>query len=99
MKRFINNLKNKIMETFYSNSLKTNVTIINKAKARKLYNQGVEIFLQSKNMPFDNAWQSAYSIKKSNEENTFDSIVNSFIYYNCDRERGKTPRYYTISNN
>ena len=87
------------METFYSNSLKTNVAIINKAKARNLYNQGVEIFLQSKNMSFDNAWQSAYSIKKSNEADTFNAIVNSFTYYNCDSERGKTPKYYTRANN
>ena len=87
------------METFYSNYLKTKIVEISKVKAGKLYNQGAEIFLQSKNMPFDNAWQSAYSIKKSNEENTFDGIVNSYIYYNCDSERGKTPKYYTISKN
>ena len=85
------------MKTFYSNGLKANVTVINKTQARNLYNQGVEIFIQSKNMPFDNAWQNACSIKKINEDN-FDCIVNSFIYYNCDSERGKTPKYYTRAN-
>ena len=87
------------MKTFYSNNLKMDVTVINKTKARDLYSQGVEIFVQSKNMSFDNVWQSAYGIKKNNEADTFDRVVNSFIYYNCDSERGKTPRYYTRVNN
>jgi hypothetical protein len=86
------------MKTFYSDYLKAEIVEISKAKARKLYNQGVEIFLQSKNMLFDNAWQSAYGIKKSNETDTFDSIVNRYAYYNCDSERGKTPNYYTRAN-
>ena len=27
-------------------------------------------------------------------ETPFDTMVNSFIYYNCDNERGRYPAYY-----
>ena len=87
------------MKKFYSSNLKTEIVEISKAKARKLYNQGLEVFLQSKNMSFDNVWQSACGIKKSNEADIFDNVVNNYSYYNCDRERGKTPKYYTRTNN
>lgn len=63
---------------------------INVKPARKLYDLGVKIWLHPCNLTLNNAWQVPYHYQKS-ETNTecFDSLVNSFRYYNCDRQRGK----------
>ena len=63
---------------------------INVKSARKLYDLGVKIWLHPCNLTLNNAWQVPYHYQKS-ETNTecFDSLVNSFRYYNCDRQRGK----------
>jgi len=51
---------------------------INVKSARKLYDLGVKI------------WLHPYHFQKS-ETNTecFDSLVNSFKWYNCDKQRGR----------
>lgn len=82
---------------FYCNSMKATIVQIAKQRARRLYEQGKTIYLQSCNMRFNNMWQSACPISKevrSWEGHTFDSIVNEFTYYNCDQERGKYPNYF-----
>lgn len=63
---------------------------INVKSARKLYDLGVKIGLHHCNLTLNNVWQVPYHYQKS-ETNTecFDSLVNSFKYYNCDRQRGK----------
>lgn len=63
---------------------------INVKSARKLYDLGVKIWLHPCNLTLNNVWQVPYHYQKS-ETNTecFDSLVNSFRYYNCDRQRGK----------
>ena len=82
---------------FYCNSMKCTIVQVSKPKARRLYNEGKTIYLQSCNMRFDNMWQSACPISKSTEQwidQDFDKIVNEFTYYNCDNERGKYPNFF-----
>ena len=82
---------------FYSNSMKATIVQIAKQRARRLYEQGKTIYLQSCNMRFNNMWQSACSMNKEScqwGEHTFDSLVNEYTYYNCDQERGKYPNYF-----
>lgn len=82
---------------FYCHTLKTTIVQIAKQRARRLYEQGKTVYLQSCNMRFNTMWQSACHISKDNErwaEQDFDKIVNEYTYYNCDRERGKYPNYF-----
>lgn len=82
---------------FYCNSMKATIVQIAKQRARRLYDQGKTIYLQSCNMRFNGMWQSACPISKetrSREEQTFDSLVNEYTYYNCDQERGKYPCFF-----
>lgn len=63
---------------------------INVKSARKLYDLGVKIWLHPCNLTLNNVWQVPYHFQKS-ETNTecFDSLVNSFKWYNCDKQRGR----------
>lgn len=82
---------------FYCNSMKCTIVQIAKQRARRLYEQGKTIYLQSCNMMFDGMWQSACPISHETrawDEQTFDSIVNEYTYYNCDCERGKYPNFF-----
>lgn len=86
--------------SFWSQSLKMCVRQINKKEARKLYENNVEIFLQSSNMRLENFWQSPMPLKKENarwEGETFDTICNEFEYYNCDCERGKYIHFFVAA--
>ena len=77
---------------FFSNRTNTTMQQITKPVAKRLFHDGVEIFLNSSNMGFDHFWQSAMSLQKNagyNGNRTFEQITNEFIYYNCDNERGK----------
>lgn len=81
------------MEFFYSHDKKCMIQQINKTAAKKYFEAGKEIFLQSSKMPFDSFWQSACNIKKEKIENyynsSFEAFCNDYTYYNCDNERGK----------
>lgn len=81
---------------FYCHTLKTTIVQIARQRARRLYEQGKTIYLQSCNMRFNTMWQSACPINKERATwgETFDSVVNAFEYYNCDHERGKYPNYF-----
>ena len=56
---------------------KTNIT-----KARRLFNEGVTIYLMPSKVAFANPWISPIRINNVENENTFDSIVNAYRYYN-----------------
>lgn len=81
------------MENFYSTTLRKTVQQISMPRARKLYERGVAIFMNPCNMRFDNVWTYPSLLQKSDND-SFESIVNSFIYYCCNAETGKYPRFY-----
>ena len=82
------------MEKIHSQRLARDFQQIQKRTARKLYNEGKYIYLQSSNMPFDSMFQRPCIINKKQTEREFDDICNEFEYYNCDKERGKWIRFY-----
>lgn len=63
--------------------------------ARKTYNNGGIVFLQSCNMRWGNMWQTPCPISLHiHADRTFDYEVADYVYYNCDRERGRYPHYF-----
>lgn len=72
-----------------------NLLKIRKTKARKLFNEGQVIYLLPCKMRVDNVWQKPHEVVKSEENNDFDKVVNSFEYYNCQyNETGKYTAFY-----
>lgn len=84
------------MVNFYSSKLGKNVQQISKRRARRLYEQNVEIFLMASNLRFDNGFSHPMPLQKCRrlERDSFDGIVNEFEWYNCDSERGKYTHFY-----
>ena len=67
---------------------------INKSTARKLYNEGKEFWITACNMrPECGILIGSLSFEQMAGV-SFDAMVNSFSYYNCDSERGRYPAYY-----
>ena len=71
---------------------------ISKMAAKKLFDNGGTILLQSSNMIFDGVWQCPFEKNKksdffinsiSSEEKWFELLCSDYRYYNCDNERGK----------
>lgn len=58
-------------------------------KAKKLYDNGCVVWLHSCKMRVRNPYQEPFNFQKTESNETFESIVNSFKYYNCDTQRGK----------
>ena len=71
---------------------------VNKTTARKYYENGKTVYIHSCNMTINNMWQSLCPVNQADYPDgfmqSFDSIVYSFKYYNCDSERGKYPIYF-----
>ena len=71
---------------------------ISKMAAKKLFDNGGTILLQSSNMIFYGVWQCPFETNKksdffinsiSSEEKWFELLCIDYRYYNCDNERGK----------
>ena len=45
-------------------------------------------------MLFDNIWQCPCQISNKDNDESFDSIINGYKNYNCDKERGLTVHYF-----
>lgn len=75
---------------------------VNKATARKLYNQGCTILLLPCNvsesaLDGNNCWVKPVIISVDTCDemfNKFDRTVREFQYYNCNSELGYYPHYY-----
>ncbi len=69
---------------------------IQKRTAKKLFEKGETIYLQSCNYRPFGVWSQAVDINKERAENeTFEDIVNSFEYYNCsNNETGLYTTFY-----
>lgn len=80
--------------TFHGQLYDEQITIerVNKQKAKRLFNEGKTIYLQSCNMYPFGVWQSLCPI--DSEKGDFDQICNEYGYYNLDNERGKYIHFY-----
>lgn len=69
---------------------------INKAKARKEYNNGNVVFILPCKVRFNNEWIQPCIVSKDFYDNEdFDKIANAYKYYNCQyNETGKYASYY-----
>lgn len=67
---------------------------VNRAVARKLYDEGKNVFLNSCNMRLNNPWQGMMRVNKTDHDETFEYCVRWFEYYNCDSERGKYANFF-----
>lgn len=70
---------------------------IKKNEARRWFNAGEPVFIQSCKLPFDCTWHNA--VKVSNDDASydgydFDTIVSFFEAFNCDGIRGRYASFY-----
>ena len=96
---YFKRLKNKIMRnlifTGYFYGEKITIVQVQKRTAKKLFESGETIYLQSCNMQPFGVWSTCFGINKERADgDTFESIVNNFEYYNCDNERGLYTTFY-----
>jgi hypothetical protein len=67
---------------------------VSKPTAKKLFKQGRTIYLNSCLMIPGNIWQGFTAIDPNEVNETFETRVNSFEYYNCDSVRGRYANYF-----
>jgi len=68
---------------------------VQKRTAKKLFDAGETIYMQACNMRPFGVWSTCYELNKEKEGgSTFESIVNSFEYYNCTAETGLYATFY-----
>lgn len=84
-----------IYNTFYSHNLKCEVKQINVKTAKNLFDNGKELFLKPSNLIFDSVLFRPMNLQKVGfNDRPFENVVNEFMYYNCDNERGKYIQYF-----
>jgi hypothetical protein len=66
---------------------------ISKALAEKLFNDGRSIYIIARKMRPGGPFHMGMNIDNKNDE-TFASVINNFIYYNCSYETGYYPAFY-----
>ena len=66
---------------------------ITRRKAQNLFNNGVSVCILANKLHPENIYFSPYEFN-SNTENHFDSVINAYIYYNCNSETGHGVNYY-----
>lgn len=77
---------------FYGETI--TIVQIQKRTAKKLFNSGETIYIQSSNFYPFGVWSQCMEFSNK-EGRTFDSIVNSFEYYNCNNnETGYYATFY-----
>jgi len=71
---------------------------INKIEAKRLFNNGETIYLQTSNFYPFGVWQNLMTVNikddVDNSTDQFEFLCNSFRWYNCDNERGKYIHFY-----
>lgn len=82
---------------FYSHHLKCDVIQIDKRKARKLWDKGVEIYMHSCRLGFDEPSQRPVVVGRNNIDCIgwkFDSIVHHNEVFYCDNIRGRYMHFF-----
>lgn len=64
---------------------------ITKVQARKMHEQGEQVYVLPKNTHPNNMWMSPAEIPA---ERNFDLFCNEYQWYNCNSVLGKTLAYY-----
>lgn len=68
---------------------------VNKATARRAYNNGLTVILCPCNLRPGGPWHPEISINKAPSEKPFDQKITEFEYYNCPTtQTGKYPAFY-----
>lgn len=68
---------------------------INMRQARKLYNEGTAIYLLPSKIVLGSVWFLPIRISlDSYDPGSFDAEVNTFRYYNCTAETGRSVHFY-----
>lgn len=69
-------------------------TRVTKARARKLYNAGIEIGIHPCNLHPTSPWTGTPLTVSNKSDRAFDAIVNEFEYYNCCSDLGRYASFY-----
>lgn len=71
-------------------------TKITKKEARKRFESGQSVYVLASKMHPDNMWMkpAEMSLYDDNNQYTFDSFINSYMYYNCNTETGMRVAFY-----
>lgn len=68
---------------------------ISKTEARKIYNQGRNVYLCPVHMRLDSPWNGLpYINNKEDMRATFNDRICQYEIYNCDGERGQYLKYF-----
>ena len=79
------------MKNINSNGLKR----VTKPTAKRLFRNGTTLYIYASNVRPYNSWVSPFEITFDSDGATFDSLVNTFEYYNCSHsELGKYASFY-----
>lgn len=73
-------------------------TQITRTDARRRFNKGEDVYVLTSKMNPENAWMkpARMNLYDDNNQYTFDSFINSYVYYNCNYECGLGVRFYKI---
>ena len=73
----------------------TNLVKITNKTARKLFDAGETIFLLPNKVRLGNAWIFPFAVNSNNSGgHSFDNIIDSYSYYNCNKEVGNSVAFY-----
>lgn len=70
-----------------------NLIKVDKRTARKEFNKGNAIHLLPSRIAPGNLWVEPLSVNKQCGK-SFDTLINEYSYYNCNRETGLRVNYY-----
>lgn len=83
--------------TFTGNLYGETITLqqIQKRTAKKMYENGETVYLQTRNFSPFGVWSQCFDVDKERSANeSFDSVINAFEYYNCNSESGLYTTFY-----
>ena len=80
------------------NESAVNLVKTNKPSATKLFNSGKTVYLLPNKVRLDNMWIRPFAISIDNADGkSFDAILNSYSFYNCNSETGNGIAFYKES--
>lgn len=72
---------------------------VQKRTAKKLFNSGVTVYIQTSNFVPFGFWSNCFDINiNKNFDAKFETYINEFQYYNCNSEAGLYTHFYIKAN-